>query len=114
MVHAADRAVSKCSQGMVRRLAVARALLPSPALLLLDEPFAGLDKAASARLVTTLAGVRQRGATLVIVTHDPAPLAALCDRVAVLAAGRLVHAGEWTGDEAGLEALLLEHLGAVD
>lgn len=114
MADAADRLVGKCSQGMMRRLAVARALLPRPDLLLLDEPFAGLDKAASARLITTLGAVKERGATSVIVTHDPGPLADLCDRVAVLSAGRLVHAGPWTGDEAGLEALLLEHLGATD
>lgn len=114
MSEAADRPVGKCSQGMMRRLAVARALLPEPDLLLLDEPFAGLDKAAAARLITTLTAVKGRGATLVIVTHDPGPLASLCDRVAVLAAGRMVHAAPFTGDEDELEALLLEHLGARD
>lgn len=113
MTEAANRPVGKCSQGMVRRLSLARALLSEPGLLLLDEPFAGLDRAASVRLVTTLAAVKERGATLVIVTHAPAPLAELCDRVAVLSAGRLVHAGPWTGDAAGLESLLLEHLGAT-
>lgn len=113
MSDAADRPVGKCSQGMVRRLALARALLSDPDLVLLDEPFAGLDKAAVERLVASLVEVKERGATVVVATHAPAPLAELCDRVAVLCAGRLVHEGPWAGAPAELEALMLEHLGGT-
>jgi len=108
MAAAADRPVGKCSQGMVRRLSLARALLHRPGLLLLDEPFAGLDRAASARLVATLRREKQGGATLVVVTHAPAELAGICDRVAVLSAGRLAVAGAFEGDAAALDALLVE------
>jgi heme exporter protein A len=72
---------SKLSRGQLQRLALCRALLHRPELLILDEPFAGLDAEGSELLDRELAGMRERR-TLLVATHDPA-------RVAPLATGRL-------------------------
>ena len=86
---AADRPLRTYSRGMAQRLALARALLPRPGLLLLDEPFTGLDADASARLVGLLATVRAEGTAIVMSTHDPARVDELSPRTATLARGRL-------------------------
>ena len=70
------------SRGMVQRLALCRALLHEPELLVLDEPFTALDADGAALLDQELASLRDR-VTLIVSTHDP-------DRVASLATGRLV------------------------
>ena len=78
------------SGGQRQRLALARALAPGPALLLLDEPFSNLDVDVRLRLRGELHGVLSRcGASGVIVTHDPEEALAICDRVAVMEAGRI-------------------------
>jgi heme exporter protein A len=64
------------SRGMQQRLALCRVFLHEPSLLLLDEPFAGLD-AEGAELLGTELAERTRGRTAVVATHDPAPLAGL-------------------------------------
>jgi heme exporter protein A len=76
---------------MMQRLAVARALVHRPQLLLCDEPFTGLDRAGVELLGRLLAEERSRGAILVVVTHDFEAVAELVDRVVVLARGRLAH-----------------------
>jgi heme exporter protein A len=83
--------VRELSHGMVQRLAVARALLHDPALLLLDEPYAGLDPAAR-ELLEPLVG-RSSGRTRVLVTHDLEGGAAECDTALGLRAGRQLHLG---------------------
>ena len=78
------------SGGQRQRLALARALAPGSALVLLDEPFSNLDVEVRLRLRAELPGVLARcGASGVIVTHDPEEALAICDRVAVLESGRL-------------------------
>jgi ABC-type multidrug transport system ATPase subunit len=72
---------SALSRGQLQRLALCRALLHRPDLLILDEPFAGLDANGAALLDRELAGLRERR-TLLVATHDP-------ERVAPLASGRL-------------------------
>jgi heme exporter protein A len=78
--------VRTLSRGMVQRVAVCRALLHDPPLLLLDEPRANLDPAAS-DLVEPLIG-RSSGRTRVIVSHDPAGALAEADLVLGLVRGR--------------------------
>jgi len=75
------------SRGLAQRLALARARVHAPALLLLDEPFDGLDAPACERLVARLSGLRGQCA-LLLVTHDVRRAAALCDAALVLARGR--------------------------
>jgi heme exporter protein A len=79
------------SRGMLQRLALARALLHQPRLLLLDEPFTGLDRAGTLALGRTLAAARQDGRIVVVVTHDLEALDGLCDHVLVIKRGKRVH-----------------------
>ncbi len=88
-----DRApdlVRTFSRGMKQRLAIARALLHDPDLLLLDEPFSGLDRASTTGLRDRLLEARAAGRTCVLATHDVASAAGLADRVIVIDAGRTV------------------------
>ncbi len=90
----AHRMPSELSGGMVKRVALARALVLEPELLFLDEPTAGLDPDRSESFVTLLASLRERlGLTVVMVTHDLDTLVSLADRVAVLFAGELITLG---------------------
>jgi heme exporter protein A len=82
--------VSGFSRGMRQRLALERSLIHDPRLLLLDEPFTGLDDASVAALVARLKERRAAGRIIVVVTHDLDVAEALLDRVAVLREGRLV------------------------
>jgi ABC-2 type transport system ATP-binding protein len=82
------------SKGMRQKLAIARSLLHRPRLVLLDEPFSGLDPAASVDLRARLfALARERDTTVFMTTHDLAHVAKVCDQVAVLRRGRIVAAG---------------------
>ena len=85
----ANDLVSGFSRGMRQRLALERALLHGPRLLLLDEPFTGLDDASGQALVTRLRGLRQDGRIVLVATHDLDLAEGLFDRVAVLRDGRL-------------------------
>jgi ABC-type multidrug transport system ATPase subunit len=87
---------------MQQRLALARALLHRPTLLLLDEPFTGLDPAGADRLATRLAALRAEGCALVLATHDLARTAPLATRTAVLHRGCIVWQGD--GDAAAIAA----------
>ncbi len=86
----AHRPVRALSRGLVQRCALARVLLHDPALLLLDEPFTGLDAEARALLCERLRDAHTAGAALLMSTHDIALGAALCSRALVLTRGRLV------------------------
>lgn len=90
----ADRYPHELSGGQQQRVAVARALAPGPALVLLDEPFSSLD--AGLREGTRRAvkeALRAARATAILVTHDQAEALSLADRVAVMREGRIVQAG---------------------
>lgn len=82
----ADKMPADLSGGMVKRVALARALALEPELVFLDEPTAGLDPMASDDYVALIRDLRRElGLTVVMVTHDLDTLVALSDRVAVLA-----------------------------
>jgi ABC-2 type transport system ATP-binding protein len=89
---AADRSLGEFSKGMLQRLGVAQALLLDPDLLLIDEPTSGLDPAGQREVIDLLAAVRDRGHTVFLCTHYLHEVDVLCDRVGVLAGGRI--AGE--------------------
>jgi heme exporter protein A len=95
MERRADEPVRLLSRGMVQRLAVARAVLHDPAVILLDEPKANLDPAA-AELVEPLIG-RLAGRTRVLTSHDPLAAIAEADLVLALRDGRVAYAGAADG-----------------
>lgn len=77
------------SRGMVQRLTIARALLHNPDILLLDEPYTGLDQDASAILDTLLAQSYTQGRTIVMTTHQIERAARITSRVIILSRGRI-------------------------
>lgn len=83
-----DRA-SAFSRGLRQRLALERALVHAPRLVLLDEPFTGLDDASAEVLVERLRGLRDAGAIVVMATHDFDLADGLVDRAVCLTAGRV-------------------------
>lgn len=92
--HLADHAARTLSGGELRRLALARASVLEPRVLLLDEPFDDLDAEGQRRLSLDLArAVRETEMALVIVTHDLRRAMLLADRIAVLTRGRLAQQG---------------------
>ena len=95
-----DRAndpVSSFSRGMRQRLALERALIHSPRLLLLDEPFTGLDDVSSIALRQRLTGARDRGAIVLVTTHDLEAIEAIVDDAFVLVRGRAERLGAGAG-----------------
>lgn len=90
----ADRLPRQMSGGQQQRVAVARALAPKPALLLLDEPFAALDRALRADLQFEFVQLqRSLGITAIIVTHDQDEAQAVADQLIVMNRGRVEQAG---------------------
>jgi iron(III) transport system ATP-binding protein len=90
----ADAYPHTLSGGQQQRVALARALAPKPRLLLLDEPFSGLDARLRAQIRDeTLNVVRETGTSTVIVTHDPEEAMYMADRIALMNAGRIEQIG---------------------
>jgi len=85
--------VDPLSGGMKRRLTIARALINSPELLLLDEPTTGLDPQARHMLWERLYQLRREGVSLVLTTHYMDEAEQLCDRLVIMDAGRIVAEG---------------------
>lgn len=102
LVGAADRPADRCSHGMLRRAELARVLIASPRLLLLDEAHAGLDRDSAGLVDMVVEEVRRRGGAAVVVSHERHRLDGVVDRVLELrdghveAADRLVPS--WDGD----------------
>jgi ABC-2 type transport system ATP-binding protein len=86
----ADRAYATLSGGQRQRLFLALAVVNRPALLVLDEPTAGLDPQARRTLRALIAEMRAEGRTVLLSTHDLEEAAQLCDRIAILDGGRIV------------------------
>jgi heme ABC exporter ATP-binding subunit CcmA len=91
------RPAGTLSKGMRKRLALLRAMLHHPRLLLLDEPFDGLDERSIALLQRWLAELAEKRCTLVLISHDLALMAPLCRRVCLLDRGQIVQS--WKKDE---------------
>ncbi len=88
-----DQRVGSFSRGMKQRLAIARAILHGPSILLLDEPFTGLDTSASAALHRLVRRLRQEGRTCILVTHRLNEAEGLVDRLLV------IERGQWRLDQ---------------
>jgi iron(III) transport system ATP-binding protein len=92
LADAGERFPHELSGGQQQRIALARALAPSPALLLLDEPFSNLDGGTRERLTQEVRGILKRaGQTAILVTHNEAEAHAMADRIGVMHAGRITH-----------------------
>ena len=85
-----ERSVSTLSRGQRQRIALARALVHAPSILLLDEPFSGLDDASSKRLESVLVEEKERGAIVIVVNHAPGLADRLGARRVRIDAGRIV------------------------
>jgi ABC-type Fe3+/spermidine/putrescine transport system ATPase subunit len=98
----ADRQAPQLSGGQQQRVALARALIHEPELLLLDEPFSNLDTGLRGQMRVEMKLLQRRlGITVILVTHDQTEALSLCDRIAVMCAGRC--------EQVGLPAMLYGH-----
>lgn len=84
------RPVGQYSQGMRQRMSLARALLNDPKILLLDEPFSNVDLRSAREMVRLLAGLRDQGKTIFVVTHQASLLEGAVDEFVWMAAGKIV------------------------
>ena len=111
---AARRPLRTYSKGMLQRAGVAQALLADPDLLVLDEPFTGLDPLARIRFRELMRELRAAGKTIFFSSHELGETELLCDRVAIMKAGRCLYRGavrELAGSgECNLERLFIRTL----
>ena len=107
---AADRRIATYSRGMMQRIGLAQALINDPDLVILDEPMSGLDPLARLDMRQRIADLRARNKTVFFSSHELSEAELVCDRVAILANGRLAAEGR-TADlvrgEERLEQLFL-------
>jgi heme exporter protein A len=94
------------SRGQQQRVSIARSLVHSPSVLLLDEPFAGLDEPGSQQLTQLLAELRAGGAAMIVVTHNLAEGLALADQCAIMLKGNFVRLEPRAGIDSGAYSAL--------
>ena len=115
---AAKRPLKTYSKGMLQRAGIAQALLHDPELLVLDEPFTGLDPLARIHFRNMMRGLREQGKSIFFSSHELGETELLCDTVAIMKKGRAVYQGpvkQLAGDgEGNLERLFLDILGKED
>jgi heme exporter protein A len=81
--------VKNFSRGMIQRIAIARAIIHDPEILLLDEPHTGLDQGAISILNNVILSMKDKGTTTLMVTHDFKQAAEICDRVIIVKNGKI-------------------------
>ena len=82
--------VKNFSRGMIQRIAIARAIIHEPEILLLDEPHTGLDQGAISILNNVILSMKEKGTTTLMVTHDFKQAAEICDRIIIVKNGKIV------------------------
>ena len=90
---AADLQLRKFSKGMLQRIGLAQAILNDPDLVLLDEPLGGLDPLGRKEIRDIIAELREAGKTVFLSSHILQDIEMICDRVAIIVAGRIVNSG---------------------
>jgi len=93
LAHEPSKLISNFSHGMQKKLALAAAVIHSPKVLFLDEPFEGVDAVAAGTLKTMLQGMTQRGVTVFLTSHVLEIVERLCTHVAIIQKGRIVADG---------------------
>ena len=93
LTSARHRRLSGYSKGMLQRIGLAQALIHEPKLVVLDEPTAGVDPAGSREICDLILDLKQRGVTVLLSSHLLGQVQEICDRVGILAQGRLVREG---------------------
>jgi iron(III) transport system ATP-binding protein len=94
LAHTADDHPHMLSGGMQQRVALARAIVPRPRVMLMDEPFSGLDRRTRDKVRDeTLTILREMRATTIVVTHDPDEALRIADRIVLMRAGKIVQDG---------------------
>ena len=93
LADAAKRPLRTYSKGMLQRAGIAQALLNDPDLLVLDEPFTGLDPLARIHFRELLRSLREKGKAVFFSSHELGETELLCDRVAIMKKGRCVYQG---------------------
>ena len=115
LADAAKRPLRTYSKGMLQRAGIAQALLNDPALLVLDEPFTGLDPLARIHFRELMRGLRERGKSIFFSSHELGETELLCDKVVIMKKGRALYQGpvrQLAGDgERNLERIFLEVIG---
>jgi len=81
--------VKNFSRGMIQRIAIARAIVHDPEVLLLDEPHTGLDQGAISILNNVILSMKEKGATTLMVTHDFKQAVEICDRIIIVKNGKI-------------------------
>jgi heme exporter protein A len=104
----AHRPAGDFSRGMAQRLSIARSLMHDPRVVLLDEPFTGLDRRSAERLQARIAALRDEGRTLLMVSHDVEQAAAVADSAIVLVRGRIALATTSAPDPIEVERVTAE------
>ena len=114
LADAAKRPLKTYSKGMLQRAGIAQALLHDPDLLVLDEPFTGLDPLARIHFRELMHRLREQGKSIFFSSHELGETELLCDKVAIMKAGQSVYQGpvrQLAGDgERNLERLFLDVL----
>jgi ABC-2 type transport system ATP-binding protein len=100
----ADQKIKGLSRGMKQRVGIARTLLPNPALILLDEPAAGLDPAGRVQFRQLLADLRDQGKTIIISSHILADMDEYCTHIAIMQSGAMQQFGTVSQITAGHDA----------
>jgi len=93
LTHAKNRPLREFSKGMLQRVGVAQAILHDPELVIMDEPMSGLDPIGRIQIKEIIRMLRKQGRTIFFASHILSDVEQLCDRVALLARGRLVKIG---------------------
>jgi ABC-type sugar transport system ATPase subunit len=99
-----DTPVGRLSGGNQQKVVIARWLQSKPKVLILDEPTRGVDVGARAEIHRFIRGLAREGAAVLVISSDPEELPDLCDRVLIMAEGRIV--GELSGDALTRHAII--------
>jgi len=109
LAHCADRRVETLSKGMSQRVQFIASVVPAPRLLILDEPFTGLDPVSADALRDAILHLRQAGATVILSTHDMGVAETLCDHIFMIYRGKKVLDGSLNSiqDQYGADTIRL-------